>query len=98
MQMEEGQEPMSPSKGATPSKRSNECHSPTVISTLPEKARIVPSEDLLYLHDSKRSSTITLEEPLDPSPEPPQHTDPSDGTTRPYRIKHPPKKYLDFDC
>ena len=45
------------------------------ISTLPKKARIVqPSEDLL--HDSDQSSII-MEAPLDPSPEPHQHTNPS---------------------
>jgi len=37
MQMKEGQEPISPPKGATPSKRSNECHSPTAISTPPKR-------------------------------------------------------------
>ena len=77
MQMKEEQEPISPPKGATPSKRSNECHSPTAISTPPKKVRTVPSEDLLHLHDSNGSSIITLEEPLDPSPKPHQHTDPS---------------------
>src|SRR6266480_736320 len=84
-----------------PSKRLNQCDSSTGPSTSSKKPRTtLPAQETK--HDSNETSSLVLNNPLQPSPIDPEDvpntlqletdTVPSDDTARPHRNRHPPKK------